>query len=78
MITTFVNIVKALYYTIACYRYNSFPDDNRRGTFLTYGFLYIKEIRYSCVCTLFQEYLVEYCLQFWQFHNESISCEIRA
>ena len=29
MITTFVNIVKALYYTIAYYRYNSFPDDNR-------------------------------------------------
>ena len=42
MITTFVNIVKALYYTIACYRYNSFPDDNRRGTFSTYGFLYKK------------------------------------
>ena len=51
MITAFVNIVKALYYTIACYRYNSFPDDNRRGTFSTYGFLYIKKIRYSCVCT---------------------------
>ena len=42
MITTFVNIMKAFDYTIACYRYNSFPDDNRRGTFSTDGFIYIK------------------------------------